>query len=589
MSKEEKRVDKLEIKRHSLSHILAAAVLEMFPEAKFGFGPAVENGFYYDFELPRTLIPEDLPIIEEKMREIIKKNNAFEKKNIPIEEAKSHFQQLRQTYKLELLDDLKKEGYKNATIYKIGSFVDLCSGPHLESAGEINADSFKLTKLSGAYWKGDENNIMLQRIYGVAFNDKKSLKKYLKKIEEAAKRDHRKIGKEMDLFVFSDLVGSGLPLFTPKGTIIKEELQKYIESICRRYDFEKVITPHLANIKLFKTSGHADKFSDELFHVTSKNKQNFVIKPVQCPHQTQIYASRLRSYKDLPIRYMESEKQYRAEKPGEIGGLNRVIAITVEDGHSFCALDQVKQEIKNLVDNVKEFYGTFGLWGNQKVSLSVRDYQNPNKYIGDKKDWDKCENMLKEISDELGLNAEKQEGEAALYGPKIDFMFKDALGKEIQIPTIQLDFATPKRFGLTYIDKKGEKVNPVMIHRAILGSYERFMALLIEHYAGKFPVWIAPVQATILPVSEKFNEYAEKVKQQLKEQDIRVELDLSDESLSKKIAGATSQKVPYMLIVGEKEEEGDLVAVRHREGKKQEVMKVEEFLEKLLEEIKKKK
>ncbi|MFO7807662.1 MAG: threonine--tRNA ligase [Candidatus Moraniibacteriota bacterium] len=588
MSKGEKRVDKLEIKRHSLAHILAAAVLEMFPEAKFGFGPSVKNGFYYDFELPRTLIPEDLPIIEEKMKEIIKKNDSFEKKTISIEEASRHFKKLNQNYKLELLEDLKKEGHKNATVYKLGSFVDLCSGPHLESTGEINADSFKLTKISGAYWKGDENNIMLQRIYGVAFNDKKSLKKYLKEMEEAAKRDHRKIGKEMDLFVFSDLVGSGLPLFTPKGTMIKEELQKYIESICRRHGFEKVSTPHLANIKLFEISGHADKFSEELFQVTSKHKQNYAMKPVQCPHQTQIYASRARSYRDLPIRYMESEKQYRAEKPGEIGGLNRVIAITVEDGHSFCAIDQVKQEIKNLVDNIKEFYGTFGLWGNQKVSLSVRDYQNQDKYIGNEKDWDKCEEMLKEISDELGLEAEKQEGEAALYGPKLDFMFKDALGKEVQIPTIQLDFATPKRFGLTYIDKKGEKINPVMIHRAILGSYERFMALLIEHYAGKFPVWIAPVQATILPVSEKFNEYAEKIKQQLKEQDIRVELDLSDESLGKKIAGATSQKAPYMLVVGEKEKESDSVAIRHREGKKQEVMKVDEFLKMIKDEIAKK-
>jgi threonyl-tRNA synthetase len=590
MSKKENQpVDKLEIKRHSLAHILAAAVLEIFPEAKFGFGPAIENGFYYDFELPRTLIPEDLPIIQEKMKEIIKRNDSFQKRVISPEEAKENFKKLNQDYKVELVEDLEKEGYKEVTIYKLGNFVDLCSGPHLESAGEINADSFQLTGISGAYWKGDENNPMLQRIYGIAFNDKKSLKKHLHQVEEAKKRDHRKIGKEMDLFVFSELVGSGLPLFTPKGAIIKEELQKYIESICRRYGFEKVITPHLAGIKLFETSGHADKFSEELFRVTSKHKQNYALKPVQCPHQTQIYASKARSYRDLPIRYMESEKQYRAEKPGEIGGLNRVIAITVEDGHSFCTINQVKQEIKNLVDNIKEFYSTFGLWGNQKVFLSVRDYQNPEKYIGNKKDWDKCEEMLQEISEELNLNAQKQEGEAALYGPKLDFMFKDALGKEIQIPTIQLDFATPKRFNLTYVDKSGQKVNPVMIHRAILGSYERFMALLIEHYAGKFPTWIAPVQASVLPVSDKFNQYAQKVKQQLFKKGIRTEIDTSGESLGKKIAEATKQKTPYLLVVGEKEKESNSVAVRHRERKKQEVMKVKDFLKKIEKEIEGKK
>lgn len=578
-----------DILRHSVSHVLASAVLEMFPEAKFGIGPAIENGFYYDFELPRTLIPEDLPILEEKMKAIIKANYPFERAEISIKEAVKDFGKLGQDYKIELINDLQKEGEKKVSVFKTGSFVDLCSGPHLDSTGKIAADAMKLTKISGAYWKGDEKNKMLQRIYGVAFENKKELKEYLKMMEEAEKRDHRKLGKELDLFCFSDLVGPGLPLFTPKGTIIKEELQKHVEKICRDYGFEKVSTPHLAKIDLYEISGHKQKFGEELFHVTSKHKQNYVMKPVQCPHQTQIYASRPRSYRDLPIRYMESEKQYRAEKPGEISGLSRVIAITVEDGHSFCRVDQVKEEMKNMVSIIKDFYSSLGLWDNHWVSLSVRDYAAPEKYIGDPKDWDVCEKMLEEISDEMGLDARKREGEAALYGPKLDFMFKDAAGREIQIPTVQVDFATPKRFNLFYIDENGEKVSPVMVHRAILGSYERFMVLLIEHFAGAFPLWLSPVQTRIITVSEKFNDYGEKVFKEMKENSIRVEINKSDESLGKRIREAEKQKIPYMLVVGEKEEKDGTVSVRVRGTKEQETLKVEKLIEKLIVEIKEKK
>ena len=594
-----KSTNKLELLRHSAAHVLAAAVLEMFPEAKFGIGPAIENGFYYDFELPRTLIPEDLPLLEEKMKEIIKANYPFEKQEISIKNAREHFEKLGQKYKVELIADLETKGEKNVSVYKSDSFVDLCSGPHIDSTGEINPEAFALTKISGAYWKSDEKREQLQRIYGVVFAQKKELKEYKLGQEEAIKRDHRKLGKELDLFCFSDLVGPGLPLFTPKGTVIIDELKKAVESICRKYGFEKVSAPSLAKIELFEISGHAKKFGDELFHVTSEKKHDFVLKPVQCPHHTQIYASKTRSYRDLPIRYMESDKQYRAEKTGEVGGLSRVYAITVEDGHSFCRVDQVKDEVVNMVKIIKDFYSALGLWGNHRVCLSVRDYDHPEKYIGDQKDWDTCEKMLQEVSDEMNLSAEKQEGEAALYGPKLDFMFKDATGREIQIPTVQLDFATAKKFKLYYINEKGEKISPVMVHRAILGSYERFLVLLIEHFAGAFPLWLSPVQVTIIPVSEKFSEYAKEVENKLLEKNIRVETNDKGESLGKRISETEKQKVPYILVVGEREMNEKSVNVRSRAVKEpasaelrrgeQQTLSVEKFIEKVEKEIEEKK
>lgn len=584
-----KKIDKKEILRHSASHVLASAVLEMFPEAKFGIGPATADGFYYDFELPRTLIPEDLEILEEKMKKIISQNLPFEKEEVSLKNAIEHFQKADQPYKVELIEDLKNEGEEKASLYKTGPFVDFCFGPHIDSTGEMNPDGLKLTKISGAYWKGDENNKQLQRIYGVIFENKKELTDYLKMMEEAKKRDHRKLGKELDLFCFSDLVGPGLPLYTPRGTIIKDELQKHIENVCRKYGFQKVSAPSLAKPKLFEMSGHAKKFGDELFHVTSEKKHDFLLKPVQCPHQTQIYASKTRSYRDLPIRYMESDKQYRAEKTGEVGGLSRVYAITVEDGHSFCRADQVKEEIKNIINIIQDFYTALGLWDNHWVSLSVRDYAHPEKYIGESEDWDECEKILQEISDEMRLGAKKCEGEAALYGPKLDFMFKDATGREIQIPTVQIDFATPKRFNLEYIDSEGKKMPPVLVHRAILGSYERFLVLLIEHFAGAFPTWLSPVQACIIPVSEKFNDYAEKVKTELLENGLRVEMDSSDESLGKRIRNAEKQKTPYILVVGEKEMQDKSVSVRSREKGEEKPQKIAEFVERIREEIEKKK
>ncbi len=583
-----KKALKIEIVRHSLAHILAAAVYEMFPDARFGIGPEIENGFYYDFDLPRTLIPEDLEILEEKMRRLITENHKFEKAEIPIPKILKKLKSLKQPYKIELVKEIQKENLKIKTVsvFKTSHFIDLCSGPHVDSTGEINPKSFKLTKISGAYWKGNEKNKMLQRIYGVAFATEKELEKYLEMIAEAEKRDHRKLGKELDLFCFSNLVGPGLPLFTPKGTIIIDELQKYVEAVCRKHGFEKVSTPHLAKIDLFEKSGHKQKFGEELFHVKSHHKQDYVLKPVQCPHQTQIYASKIRSYRDLPIRYMESNKQYRDEKPGEISGLSRVIAITVEDGHSFCRLDQVKNELEVMIKIIRDFYEALGLWGKHWVSLSVRDPKHPEKYIGDKKDWDLCENMLKEVSDTMKLGAQKREGEAALYGPKLDFMFRDALGKEIQIPTVQLDFATAKRFNLSYIDKDGKEKNPVMVHRAILGSYERFLVLLIEHFAGAFPLWLSPVQVEVIPVSEKFEKYAKEVLKKMTDNDIRATMNPADESLGKRIRNAQNQKINYMLIVGEKEKKAKSVAVRDREKGDLGAMKIEKFLEKIQKEIK---
>jgi threonyl-tRNA synthetase len=574
---------KIEPIRHSLSHIMAQAVLELSPKTKLGMGPAIENGFYYDFQFTKPLQENDLAKIESKMEEIINQDQKFSKKNITKLVAKKLFKD--QPYKLELIKELPG---KTVSIYtntgSLYEFTDLCKGPHIKNTKEINPKAFKLTRIAGAYWKGDEKNKMLTRIYGLAFETEKELMDYLKMLEEAEKRDHRVLGKKLDLFCFSDLVGPGLPLFTPKGTSIKEELQKEVEKICRKYGFEKVSTPHLAKIELYEISGHAKKFSDELFHVSSAKKHNFVMKPVQCPHQTQIYASKPRSYRDLPIRYMESEKQYRAEKAGEVGGLTRVYAITCEDGHIFCTKEQVKNEIKTLVSIIRDFYTSMGLWENHWVSLSTRG-KDFSKYIGEKKDWDLCEKILQEVSDEMNLNAKKCPGEAALYGPKLDFMFKDALGKEVQIPTVQIDFATPKKFNLTYIDQDGKEKNPVMVHRAILGSYERFLALIIEHYAGAFPVWLSPVQVAVIPISEKHDSYAKGVEKQLKNSLIRVELKNQNETLGKKIRESEMQKIPYLLVIGDKEISANTVSIRERGKGDIGAMDIEKFVEKIKQEV----
>lgn len=555
--------DQLSAMRHSLAHLLAATVVEMYPGAQNSIGPAIENGFYQDFELPEPISEEDLPKIEAKMRDKLKTWKNFERREVNADEARNQFKWNK--YKLELIEDLAKEG-KQITFYTSGDFVDLCRGGHAEDASVINPDAFKLTKIAGAYWRGDEKNKMLTRIYGIAFETREALDSYVNEQEEAKKRDHRKLGQELDLFTFSDLVGPGLPLYTPRGTVIIEELKNALRQISKEYDNQLVSIPHLAKIDLYKTSGHADKFADELFHVKSHYDQEFVMKPVNCPHHIQIYAARPRSYRELPLRYIEQTMQYRDEKPGQIGGLQRTRGFTVDDGHTFCRVEQIEQEANNLVEIIRQFYSSLSLWDKKWVSLSVREPGAQDKYLGNASDWDKAEAMLEKVCKDQELNAQRMEGEAAIYGPKIDFMFQDALGRQVQLATIQLDFAMPKRFGITYIDEKGASQTPVIIHRAILGSFERFMQLLIEHFAGKFPLWLSPEQIRLITVNQEPStvEFAQKVVQKAKELDIRIYADNDNESVGKKIRNAELMKVPYIVVIGEKEIESGKLTARVR-------------------------
>jgi len=570
-----KPIDELHAQRHSLAHILATAVQHLWPEAKFGVGPVVENGFYYDIDLgDKSLSEEDFSKIEAEMRKIIQADQPFVRAEKPIDDAITWAKEKVQPYKEELLNDLKRSGTTAAkeidaqelglpaqsdtqvsavSFYTNGDFTDLCRGPHVASTGKVGV--FKLLRVSGAYWRGKEGNPQMQRVYGVAFATQKELDDHLHMLEEAKKRDHRKLGQELDLFVFSELVGSGLPLYTPRGTVIIEELKNALKDISNRYDMLQVSIPHLAKIDLYKISGHADKFSTELFNVKSHYDQEFVLKPVNCPHHTQIYAAKPRSYRDLPLRYVEQTMQYRDEKPGQIGGLQRTRGFTVDDGHTFCRVDQIKEEASTLVEVIREFYESLGLWNKHWVSLSVRDPEKTDQYIGEPADWDEAEKMLAEVSDEYELDARRMEGEAALYGPKLDFMFKDALGRETQLATVQLDFAMPKRFGLVYTDHEGKEQIPVIIHRAILGSFERFLMLLIEHFAGKFPIWLSPEQVRIVTVNQEPQTlaFAKKLLEQAKEVGVRATVDGTNESVGKKIRGAEVMKVPYTLVIGEKE------------------------------------
>lgn len=580
--------DNLPAIRHSLAHLLAAAVIELYPGAKNTIGPAIENGFYQDFDMPKPISEDDLPKIEKKMRELLKDWGAFERREADLEEARRVF--AWNPYKIEMAEELAEKG-EQLTIYTSGKFVDLCRGGHVDDAAAIKPDAFKLTKVSGAYWRGDQNRQQLQRVYGVAFNNAEELSDYLQMMEEAKERDHRKLGKELDLFAFSDLVGPGLPLFTPRGTMIRNLLKQALLQTGARYGGQEVGIPHIAKRELYEISGHAQKFSGELFEVKSHYDIDFVMKPVNCPHHTQIYAAQPRSYKDLPLSYMESTMQYRDEKPGQIGGLGRVRAITVDDGHLFCTVDQIKDEVVKFCNFIKEFHSALGMYGDHWVSLSVRDYSKPDQYIGDAQDWDKAEAMLEELANELKLDAKKMEGEAALYGPKLDFMYKDVLGNERQLSTVQLDFSTPKRFKLTYTDVDGSDKSPVMIHRAILGSYERFMAILLEKTAGWLPFWLAPEQVRILTINDSVLEYVDKIKQQLdqtllmkplKYNEVRYTLDDRSESLGRKIRDAVEMKIPVVLIVGNKDVEANQVSVRLR-GKEEKIdlEKLQDYLQQL--------
>lgn len=571
----------IELLRHSTAHILAAAVLEMFPEAKFGIGPAVENGFYYDFELPRTLIPEDLPLLEEKMRAIIKENYSFERAEITIAKAQEKFSELDQKFKLELINDLRENGEQVVSIYKSGHFVDLCSGPHIEKTGDINTDAIALTKISGAYWKGNAENQQLQRIYGVVFETPEDLEQYRIQQEEALKRDHRKLGKELGLFVFSELVGPGLPLYTAKGAIIRREIQNFSNVLRKKIGYQEVHTPQMNRAELFKKSGHYDKYKDDMFKVSSNyTKDEYFLKPMNCPQHTQIFASQMHSYKDLPIRIADFANLHRDEKPGELSGLTRLRAFSQDDGHCFCREDQIKEEFTALLEAIEQAMSTYGM--EYHIRLSLRDELEKQKYLGSDEIWEKSQKLLEELLKEKNITYVRGEGEAAFYGPKMDLIAKDSLGRSWQLSTIQLDFNMPKRFELEYTDSDGSKKTPVMIHSALVGSPERFMGVLLEHYAGALPLWLSPVQVMIIPVSEKFESYAVQLRNELRGADIRVELDNDSETLGKRIAEAEKMKVPYIVVVGQREMEQETIALRTRGVKQQESMSKDAFREKVL-------
>lgn len=596
--------EKNEILKHSTAHILAGAVLEMFPEAKFGIGPAIEDGFYYDFDLPRTLIPEDLEILEEKMRALIKADHPFEKRDISIEEALESFTKLNQTYKIELINDLKDSGETSVSVYKSGHFTDLCRGPHIESTGQINAQAFKLTKISGAYWKADEKNPQMQRIYGVVFEDKKELKNYLHQIEEAKKRDHRKLGKELDLFHIDEKVGLGLPLWHPKGAILWRVIEDFWYQEHLKNDYELVRTPHIGGKNLWETSGHWGFYNASMYppieigqtleerqnKIEAKESEEYLLKPMNCPFHVQIFKSAPRSYRELPFRWAECGTVYRYEKKGELSGLTRVRGFTQDDAHIFCQKEQVEDELKKVIDFILFIYQSFGFKKEDvKVFLSLRNPEDTSKYAGDDEGWEFTEKVLRQVATEKKLDFVEEAGEAAFYGPKLDFKVKDSLGRLWQCSTLQFDFNLPPRFEMSFKNNQGQEERPYVLHRALFGSFERFIGLLIEHYAGAFPTWLSPVQISIVPVSEKFNAYAQEIKETLRQQGLRVSLNLKDESLGKRIREEEKEKIPHILIVGEKEVEDKTVTVRSRGIEKQQTLSLDKFIEKISKEIAEKK
>jgi threonyl-tRNA synthetase len=575
--------DQLHAMRHSLAHILATAVQEIWPEAKFGVGPVVGNGFYYDIDLGEVKISEeDFGKIEAGMRKVIEANVPFERFEKPIDEAIDWAKQNKQPYKEELLNDLKRSGttvakdldaeelgtiadgdakVETVSFYKNGDFTDLCRGPHVESTGKAGA--FKLLKVGGAYWRGNEKNAQMQRIYGVGFATEKEVRQHLEMLEAAKKRDHRKLGQELDLFIFSDMVGSGLPMFTPRGTVLREELAAFSNQLRQRYGFAKVWTPHITKKELYETSGHWAKFGEELFLIKSQETSDeLVLKPMNCPHHTRIYASQPRSYRDLPVRYLETTTDYRDEKTGELGGLSRVRALTQDDSHVFCREDQIEQEIDNLLVAANEFYSAVGM--SLRVRLSYRD--DTDAYLGSKDLWANTQEQLKKAVAANKLEYFEETGEAAFYGPKIDFMATDAIGREHQVATIQLDFVQPERFELEYVAEEGDKKRPVLIHCALMGSIERFLSVYIEHTAGRFPVWVAPEQVRLITVNQEDATvgFANKIQDQAKGLGVRLEVDNSNESVGKKIRAAEIAKVPYTVVIGEKEISGGEVVPRIR-------------------------
>lgn len=574
---ETERVDRM---RHTLSHIMATALTEMYPGIQFGVGPAIKDGFYYDVDLSRVkakngevvkISDADLSKIEKKMREVIARGFKMQYSEKSRAEALDWAKQSGQDFKIELINELP-EG-EVISFYQLGDFTDLCKGPHIESDKEVGV--FKLMRVAGAYWQGDENKPMLTRIYGVAFETEDELKEYLEKIEEAKARDHRKLGKELDLFCFSDLVGAGLPLFSPRGTILREMMSEYSLSLRGVSGFEKVWTPHITKMDLFKASGHYAKFGDELFIVHSQvSGEDFALKPMNCPHHAQIFASRPRTYKEMPVRYMEATTVYRDEKSGELGGLSRVRSLTQDDSHVFCRKSQIEDEIKNLIKIVRELYTAVGM---EKLRARLSYRSDEDKYLGDMSLWEMAQAQIKNAAIDNGLDFFEAEGEAAFYGPKIDFMAEDAIGREHQVATVQLDFVQPERFDLNFINEKGEKERPVMVHHATLGSIERFLAVFIEHTAGWFPFWCAPEQVRIVTVNDGVLDYVSEIEDVLKQivldkplkyNELRFTTDKTDDSLGKKIRRATSMKIPVILVVGPKDMETRTVSVRLKDEEK---------------------
>lgn len=574
-----------EIYWHSSSHLMAHAIQSLYPEAKFGVGPAIENGFYYDFDINTQLSEDDLRKIEEKMMTIAGENHPFERVELPKEKAIEFFSKKGDQYKLEILSELDDKN-EVISIYNEGDFTDLCTGPHLPSAGKIKY--VKLLSVSGSYWRGDEKNKQLQRIYGISFPKKKMLDEYLQKLEEAKRRDHRKLGKELEIFLITNTVGAGLPIWLPKGTILRETLENFLKEEQRKRGYLPVITPHIGNINLYKTSGHYPYYKDSQFPPIKfeDGNEEYLLKPMNCPHHFQIYASKPRSYRDLPIRYAEFGTVYRYEQSGELNGLTRVRCFSVDDSHIFVRQDQLKEEVCNVIELIQVVFNQMG-FKEFTTQLSFRD-DNVEKYGGDLSLWDKAQQEIKEAADMMGLNYIIEEGEAAFYGPKIDFMVKDALGRKWQLGTVQIDYVMPERFNLEYIGSDGQKHRPVVIHRAPFGSLERFIGVLIEHYAGEFPLWLAPVQVAVLPISQNYLDYAKEVYDLLKQNNIRAELDDRNEKIGYKIRDWETKKVKYMVIVGEKEKENKTVSVRqHREGDKG-ALGISEFIDKIAAEIKNK-
>jgi len=567
---------------HSSAHLMAEALQELYPGIKFGIGPAIENGFYYDVDPGTAVIKEsDLPVIEAKMQELAARKEAIVRSDISKADALKKFEEKGDEYKVELISDLS-DG--TITLYSQGNFTDLCRGPHLPNTGEIKA--IKLLSVAGAYWRGDEKRKMLTRIYGITFPKKKMLDDYLVLLEEAKKRDHRKIGRELELFMFSEMVGKGLPIWLPRGTALRLRLEEFLKKIQKRFDYQQVMTPHIGNKQLYVTSGHYAKYGKDSFQPinTPEEGEEYLLKPMNCPHHCEIYKFKPRSYKDLPVRLAEFGTVYRYEQSGELHGLTRVRSFTQDDAHIFCRPDQVKDEFLKVMDIISIIFNALE-FENFEAQISLRDPANKEKYIGSDENWDKAERAIVEACEEKGLKARVELGEAAFYGPKLDFMVKDAIGRRWQLGTIQVDYNLPERFELEYTGEDNQKHRPVMIHRAPFGSMERFVAVLIEHTAGKFPLWLTPDQVVVLPISEKFNDYAYEVAKTLNSQDVRVQVDDRNEKIGRKIRDNELKRIPYMLIVGEKEAENGEVAVRRQGEGDKGTMKVAEFAKLVTDEV----